>query len=94
MDGLQDVFQQTLNEKLVQITLSNSKDADRAGKVKIRPVLIKGELFCRETLYRGTQVFHRNFRAEELVGRLTAYMADLFQQGQGSLWRCPAAGRS
>lgn len=51
MDRLQDVFQQTLNEKLIQITLSNSKDADRAGKVKIRPVLIKGEQEC---VYRGS----------------------------------------
>ena len=82
MDELRDLFQQILNEQLIQITMSNTRDKDRAAKAKVRPVLIKGELLFQETLYRGTQVFHANYGAEESAGRLGAYMESLFRQAQ------------
>jgi SAM-dependent methyltransferase len=43
---------------------------------------MKGELKFQETLYRGTQVFHTNYPAEEMRDRLTDYMTDLFKQAQ------------
>lgn len=82
MEKLKELFQQMLNVDLIQMTLSNSRNADRAGKVKIRPVLLKGELFFQETLYRGTQVFHKNFTDSELLPRLMEYMENLFQQAE------------
>ena len=82
MDELQTLFQNVLNRELIQMILSNSRDADRAAKVKIRPVLIKEELLFQETLYRGTQVFHANFKTEELIARLQGYLADTFRQAQ------------
>ncbi len=82
MDNLKDVFQQALDVELIQMTLSNSRDAGRAGKVKIRPVLLKGELLFQETVYRGTQVFHKNYTAQELAPRLAGYMEELFMQAQ------------
>ena len=77
-----NIFRQVLNRELIQVTLSNTRDADRAVKVKVRPVLIKGDLFFQETLYRGTQVFHANFGAMELAERLDEYMDNLFRQAQ------------
>jgi len=82
MEKLRDVFQQMLNVDLIQMTLSNSRDADRAGKVKIRPVLLKDEVLFQETVYRGTQVFHKNFTDRELLPRLTEYMETLFRQAE------------
>ena len=82
MDKLEDVFQQMLNLDLIQMTLSNSRDADRAGKVKIRPVLLKGEVMFQETVYRGTQVFHKNHTDKELLPRLVEYMENLFRQAE------------
>lgn len=82
MEKWEDVFRQMLNVDLIQMILSNSRDADRAGKVKIRPVLLKGELLFQETLYRGTQVFHKNYTGEELLPLLTEYMETLFRQAQ------------
>lgn len=79
-----NIFRQVLNRELIQVTLSNTRDADRAVKVKVRPVLIKGDLFFQETLYRGTQVFHANFGAMELAERLDEYMENLFRQAQVS----------
>ena len=81
-EELKKIFQQMLNIDLIQMILSNSKDADRAGKVKIRPVLLKGEVLFQETIYRNTQVFHKNFTAEELLPRLVEYMENLFGQAQ------------
>lgn len=82
MKELQDLFQQTLNRDLIQMTLSSTVDPARAEKVKVRPVLVRDELVFQETLYRGTQVFHTNFGSEELAARLTGYMGTLFKQAQ------------
>ena len=82
MEKLRDVFGQMLNVDLIQMTLSNSRDADRAGKIKIRPVLLKGEILFQETTYRGTQVFHKNYTGGELLPRLTEYMETLFKQAE------------
>ena len=82
MEDLREVFRQILNERLVQLVLSNSRDADRAAKVKIRPVRMKDGLKFQETLYRGTQVFHGNYGAEEQSGRLAEAMEGLFRQAE------------
>lgn len=82
MKECRNIFQQVLNKELIQIILSNTRDAGRAVKIKVRPVLIKGKLFFQETLYRGTQVFHSNFTDAELLERLDEYMDNLFRQAQ------------
>lgn len=76
------VLQEILNEQLTQIVLSNTRDAGRASKVKVRPVCIKDRLLFQETTYRGTQVFHENFSAEEMSLRIQNYMQELFKQGE------------
>ena len=87
---LKKTFQRMLNVDLIQMILSNSKDADRAGKVKIRPVLLKGDVLFQETIYRGTQVYHKNFTAGELLPRLMEYMENLFRQAQIKGTTCEA----
>ena len=82
MDKLREFFRQLPDQNIIQITLSNTRDATRAAKVKLRPVLIRGKVSFQETLYRGTQVFHSNLEKEELAGRLTGYMESLFGQAQ------------
>lgn len=76
------VLQEILNEQLTQIVLSNTRDAGRASKVKVRPVCIKDRLLFQETTYRGTQVFHENFSAEEMILRIMEYIQSLFKQGE------------
>lgn len=82
MNELTGVLREMINEELDQLILSNSRDQDRGTKVKVRPVLIKGELLFQETLYKGTQVFHENFGAEEMISRLEEHLQDLFKQGE------------
>lgn len=82
MDDLRNILEEALSEKLNQIVLSNSRDAARAVKVKIRPVQIGGELKFQETRYQGTKVFHENFGREETALRIEDYLRELFRQGQ------------
>lgn len=82
MKELEQLLSEILNRDLLQIILSNSRDAEKGSKVKIRPVLIKDELYFQETLYRGTQVFHANFKEREMSGRIVKYLQELFRQGE------------
>ncbi len=84
MNELQELLEQVLNQELIQMILSNTRDAAQGEKLKIRPVLIKGELYFQETLYRDKKVFHANCRKEEMMRRLEACLDrdGLFRQAQ------------
>ena len=82
MMTLKELLSQILNKDLVQIILSNSQNKEFAAKVKVRPVLIKGELLFQETLYRGTQVFHENYDGEAMVVRVETLLTETFRQGE------------
>lgn len=79
---MKEYFDEILNPDLIQIVLSNTRDAECGSKVKVRPVRMKGGLVFQETLYRGAQVFHKNCTKEEMRERLTGYMETLFRQAQ------------
>ena len=79
---LNELLTQILNKDLVQIVLSNSQDKEFAAKVKVRPILVKGELLFQETLYRGTQVFHENYSTEDMNLRIEKLLMEKFKQGE------------
>lgn len=79
---ISELLQQILNKDLVQIILSNSQDKEFATKVKVRPILVKGELLFQETLYRGTQVFHENYSEENIKVRIEKLLTETFKQGE------------
>lgn len=82
MDEIRSLLEQMLTENLIQINMSNTRDESRASKAKVRPVLIGDRLMFQETLYRGTQVFHSNYTAPEMLERLIEYLEQLFKQAQ------------
>lgn len=82
MEELKILLQEILNKDLQQIILSNSRHSEQVQKAKIRPVLIRGELVFQETAYRGTQVFHENFTAEQMTDRICLALAEQFRQGE------------
>lgn len=82
MSELENLLKEIINQNLIQIILSNTREAERAAKIKVRPVKIKDVLLFQETLYRGTQVFHENFTAEQMAERIEKYMQELFKQGE------------
>lgn len=82
MEELKILLQKILNKDLQQIILSNSRHPEQVQKAKIRPVLIRGELVFQETAYRGTQVFHENFTAEQMTDRICLALVEQFRQGE------------
>lgn len=75
-------FEQYINEKLEQVILSNSTDPDRIKKVKIRPVLIKGDVLFQITEYCGQKVLHQNATRTEVLEKLEEWFTGLFKQAQ------------
>ena len=49
--------------------------------------MIKGVLCFQETIYRGTQVFHENFSAQEIIERIETLL-------QGKMKQCEIATES
>ncbi|MBQ8822579.1 MAG: SAM-dependent methyltransferase [Lachnospiraceae bacterium] len=82
MEELQKVLQEVLNRDLEHIILSNTTDKEYATKIKIRPVELKGELLFQQTLYRGTQVFHHNYNAEEIAQQVTEALSGKMKQAE------------
>lgn len=82
MEEIREALDELVTEELYQIILSNPRDKELGSKVKIRPVLIKGELYYQETLYIGTKVFHANYRREDIIVRIVEYFENNFKQGE------------
>ncbi len=94
MDELEKLLEEILNQDLQQIVLSNTRNTAQGTKAKVRPVLIRGELYFQETLQKGTQVFHENLPKEEMKERIVRYLDELFRQAdlQGADGKgCPVA---
>lgn len=82
LDELNGLLEEILNIDLQQIVLSNTRDEAQGTKVKVRPVLLKGDLVFQETLYRGTQVFHENCNRDTIKKHIVDYLGRLFKQGE------------
>ena len=60
METLSDILDKYLTTDLKQIIASNPRKKEGATKIKIRPVLIKEELYYQVSSFIGTKVFHEN----------------------------------
>lgn len=77
---IEELLQDTVGGELYQIVLSNPRNREKIGKVKIRPVMLKGSLLFQETAYVGNQVFHRNYEKDTVTERIAEYLAGDFKQ--------------
>lgn len=71
-----------LNDKCIQMVLSNPKKKGEVSKVKLRPVVLNGELYFQQTSYIGTKVFHKNLSVEETIEETEQALKEAFKQGQ------------
>lgn len=79
-EALRELLQDTVNDGLYRITISNPREKDKAFKIKIRPVMVKGAILFQETLYDGAKVFHENRKAKETINRIEEQMTLEFRQ--------------
>ncbi len=73
-------IQEFLNEQLIQIVLSNSRRKEEVSKVKVRPLLFRGNLVFQAEEFKGKQAFHRNMGREETERYLEDALRDTFRQ--------------
>lgn len=78
------------NETLLQATLSNKrrKEPQHADKVKMKPVILKGERKYQFTYQVGPKVIHENRNADQAADHLAQLLREQFKQG---LWQTAEA---
>ena len=67
-------------ETVLQAILSNPRDKEKGTKIKIRPMLLKGERLYQAESFVGTKAFHENFSTEALSAYIVEKMEDNFKQ--------------
>lgn len=82
MEELTKVLDRYLDDQLQQIVLSAPKKGREESKVKLRPILHRGELRFQAEIQRGTKAFHENLTKEEALPRLAVWMEGGFGQLQ------------
>lgn len=81
MDTLKKKLEESLNEHLLKITISNPRRAEEIRKYSIRPVLLREQICFQVESHTKTQVFHENLDKEETLARL-ADILPLYKQVQ------------
>ena len=82
MDELKKLLETYMDENLEQLILSGPRKGLEEKKVRIRPVLLKGQLKFQAEIFRGTQAFHENLGKEEAIARILGWMENTFCQLQ------------
>jgi len=80
VEELRQHLEEMLNETLYQIIISNPRVKGDAFKVKIRPILLREQLFFQETVSKDTKVYHQNLDKQEAIRRILSYMENDFKQ--------------
>ena len=70
------------DEYLRQMIFSNPIDRDCLSKVRVRPVMIRGELRFQAEEQKGSQAFHRNLSRDELPDYVENLLTGAFRQLQ------------
>ncbi|MDE7259764.1 MAG: SAM-dependent methyltransferase, partial [Lachnospiraceae bacterium] len=89
-EQLEKLLQETVDEGLYQIILSNPRDKNGAFKIKIRPVMVKGRLLFQQTTYEGKQVFHENLDQAAVIRHIEVVLESDFKQCEVSHQGCRA----
>ena len=65
MEGLRELLERYFNEDLRKMVISNPRNREKAAKISLRPVLLKGGLAFQASEYLGNKVYHQNFPSQE-----------------------------
>lgn len=79
-EALRELLQDTVDDGLYRVTISNPRKKDGVFKIKIRPVMVKGTVLFQESLYEGTKVFHENRENAAMTERIARLLEQDFRQ--------------
>lgn len=82
MENLKKVIRNYIenNETVLSMTASNPRNREKIQRLKIRPVVIKEDLFYQAERFIGTKVFHENLKADSLADYVADAMQNDFKQ--------------
>lgn len=81
MDKLKSLLEETFNIDFIRAVVSNPRSKEGILKIKVRPVMLHGELYFQLESFTRTQAFHENLPPEQAAKRLYSYM-EQFRQMQ------------
>ena len=79
MENLKLLLQENLNQEFLAVVLSAPRDKSGVEKVKVRPLLKRGELVFQLESFCNRQAFHENLSAGEAADRIFEYMQNMKQ---------------
>lgn len=81
MERLRKLLTEYANEGLDHIVISRPRDKKNpVSRVKVRPVLLKGQLLFQETSYDGPKAIHKNCDKDFLTDRIMTLMREDYVQ--------------
>ena len=82
-NSIKELLINILNEEFIQGIISNPADKNGVLKIKVRPVILKEQLYFQLESFTKTQAFHENLTKEDAVRKIEEYMQS-FRQMQAS----------
>lgn len=79
---MRQTFSYFLNENLNQIILSNPVDKNSRLKVKVRPLMLRGQLVFQAEEFVGKQAFHKNLSQDECEEYMTGLLDGKLRQAE------------
>ncbi len=79
MELLREMLKSCLDQDLAQMIISNPRSAGGIGKIKIRPVRVKGNLMFQSSEYQEKKVYHQNLSAEQMKEQILCWMQEFKQ---------------
>lgn len=79
MERLREVLESSVSDQLIRIIVSNPKSRDGILKIKVRPIMLRGELCFQLESFTKTQAFQTNYAATEAVDTLLKEMGNFKQ---------------
>lgn len=80
MEKVKELLRESLTENLYQIVVSGAREKEGTQKLKVRPIMLQGQLVFQVSRFVGKQVMHENLSAQEAVERLIEEMENHFKQ--------------
>ena len=80
MENLRKLLEEIVNENLIKIGISNSKNIEVVKKIEIKPVLIKDTLMYQESRFVDTKIYHKNFEKKDMVEQIVRTMIEECRQ--------------
>ena len=80
MEQIRTLLEESINESLYQMVLSNARNKEAILKAKVRPVMLQKELYFQVSRFVGKQVLHQNCTKEQLAEEVISMLKSDFKQ--------------